>query len=180
MSDVVRISKFLSLVLRHQPQKIGIELDEAGWVEVDRLLEACRRHGRSFSRETLHRVVTENDKQRYRFSDDGLRIRAVQGHSVPVLLEYLPQQPPDLLYHGTVERFLESIFAQGLIRGTRTHVHLSADVATANKVGSRRGKPVILEVAAGAMHQAGHAFLLADNGVWLTAAVPAEYLRRSS
>ncbi len=175
--ELVHISKFLSLVLRHKPEEIGITLDPDGWTDVGELLEAMRRHGRGISRETLDEVVATNDKKRFALSPDGLRIRASQGHSVEVDLGLQPVEPPEVLYHGTVERFLASIRGQGLLKGNRQHVHLSADRATAEKVGLRRGKPVVLVVESGRMHQAGREFFLSANGVWLTDSVPPEYLR---
>lgn len=171
-------SKFLSLVLRHEPGKIGATLDANGWTEVDLLLAALARHGRQMSRDDLERVVHENDKKRFTFSEDGQRIRANQGHSVEVDLALAPQTPPELLYHGTVERFWDSILATGLRKGGRHHVHLSADRTTAEKVGQRRGKPIILEVRSGDMHRAGHPFFLSDNGVWLADHVPVEFVVR--
>lgn len=176
MSDV-KTSKFLSYVLRHRPDSIGITLDENGWVDIDELLAAAQRHGKNVSRTQLERVVATNDKKRFALSDDGRRIRASQGHSVSVDLDLPPVTPPRLLYHGTVERFLDSIRTQGLVRGSRHHVHLSPDEATAQKVGSRRGKPVILIVEAARMHEAGHQFFRSANNVWLTENVPVEFLR---
>lgn len=170
-------SKFLSYVLRHRPDSIGITLDANGWVDVDVLLAAAQRHGKNLSRTLLEQVVATNDKKRFAFSEDGKRIRASQGHSVSVDLDLKPVTPPELLYHGTVERFLDSIRSQGLVRGSRHHVHLSPDEATARKVGSRRGKPVILIVEAGRMHAAGHQFFRSANNVWLTEKVPPEFLR---
>ena len=172
----VRISKFLSLVLRHQPQRAGIELDEAGWVDVDELLAGCARSGIRLDRARLEQLVRDSDKQRFALSEDGKRIRANQGHSVEVSLGYTPKEPPEVLFHGTVERFLSSIREKGLLRGSRHHVHLSADESTAAKVGQRRGRPVVLRVHAGAMHRDGHEFFVSDNGVWLTEHVPAIYL----
>lgn len=174
---LVRISKFMSKVLRHDPQSVGLTLDEAGWVDVDDLLAAAQRGRVALDRATLEQVVAENDKKRFALSDDGRRIRASQGHSVPVELGLQPVTPPDVLYHGTADRNVEPIRAQGLIPGRRTHVHLSADEATAVNVGRRHGRPVVLTVAAGAMHRAGHAFYRSDNGVWLTDAVPAEHIQ---
>jgi putative RNA 2'-phosphotransferase len=173
----VQTSKFLSYVLRHRPDSIGITLDENGWVEVDALLDAARRNGKAISRRQLEEIVATNDKQRFAFSDDGRQIRASQGHSVSVDLDLESIQPPELLYHGTVERFLDSIRTKGLVRGSRHHVHLSPDEATARKVGCRRGKPVILIVEAGCMYAAGHKFYLSANNVWLTDHVPPEYLQ---
>lgn len=175
--QLVVISKFLSFVLRHQPQAIGITLDAEGWVAVDDLLSAAARHGRSVTRQQLAEVVATNDKQRFSFSADGRRIRANQGHSVEVDLGLVPVEPPELLYHGTVKRFVDSIRQQGLLRGNRHHVHLSADRETAARVGQRRGRPVVLVVQAGAMHRTGHRFYQSENGVWLTEAVPVEYVR---
>jgi putative RNA 2'-phosphotransferase len=172
----IKISKFLSLVLRHQPETIGIALDPAGWVDVGTLLEGMRRHGRGISEAELREVVETDDKKRYSFSEDGLRIRASQGHSVEVELGYEPAEPPELLYHGTVERFVESIRCEGLRKGKRHHVHLSPDRQTAGKVGERRGEPIILIIRAGQMHRDGLAFFQSANGVWLTDHVPAQYI----
>lgn len=178
-ASLVRMSKFLSKVLRHAPESVGLRLDEAGWVDVDELLAAAARAGVALDGPTLQRVVAENDKQRFALSPDGLRIRASQGHSVAVELGLAPVEPPEVLFHGTAERNLDSIRAQGLIPGSRTHVHLSADEATAVNVGRRHGRPVVLRVQSGEMHRAGHPFFRSDNGVWLTAAVPAEHIRFS-
>ena len=173
---LVRISKFLSLVLRHDPGKIGLALDAAGWADVDELIAAAARAGVEIDRETLARVVAENDKQRFALSPDGDRIRANQGHSVRVDLGLEPQTPPEVLYHGTAARFVDSIRASGLHAASRTHVHLSPDEETARWVGQRHGKPVVLRVAAGRMHRDGRAFFRSENGVWLTDVVPAEYI----
>jgi putative RNA 2'-phosphotransferase len=172
----VKTSKFLSLVLRHEPELIGIELDPAGWVSVSELLRACQAHGRSLTLEELREVVLNNDKQRFSFSEDGLKIRANQGHSVPVELGYSAAVPPDILYHGTVEKFLSSIRKEGLKRGARHHVHLSHDAETAVRVGKRRGTPLLLRVESGRMQQDGYQFFLSANGVWLTGHVPPGYL----
>lgn len=173
----VQISKFLSYVLRHRPESVGLELDENGWVGVDELLEAARRNGRTISRVELERVVADNDKQRFSLDAQTNRIRARQGHSVEVDLNLLPVQPPELLYHGTVGRFLDAIREQGLLRGDRRHLHLSVDEPTARQVGKRRGRPVILVVESGRMHSDGRSFYLSENGVWLTDFAPPEYLR---
>jgi putative RNA 2'-phosphotransferase len=166
------LSKFLSLVLRHKPEEVGLALDPAGWVDVDVLLAAISRHGDPISRADLDRIVATNDKKRFAFSDDGRRIRASQGHSVEVELGYEPIVPPELLYHGTPERFVPSIRAQGLLKGQRHHVHLSDNPTTATAVGQRRGKPVILTIKAGEMQRGGHAFFRSANGVYLTDHVP--------
>lgn len=174
--DLIRHSKFLSLVLRHRPQKIGLELDNQGWADVDHLLARMAAHGRKINLSILQKVVAENDKQRFIFSEDGRRIRANQGHSIQVDLGYKPVEPPEFLYHGTAEHFLDSIRDQGLLKRRRHHVHLSQDRETAVKVGQRHGQPVVLIVQAGAMHAAGHQFFLSKNHVWLTDHVPPEFL----
>jgi putative RNA 2'-phosphotransferase len=171
-----RLSKFLSLVLRHRPQTIGVVLDPAGWVDVDELLARAAAHGRAISRAELDEVVATSDKQRFALSADGRRIRANQGHSVDVDLGYRPAVPPAELFHGTVAAVLAAIRAGGLRKMARHHVHLSADRDTASRVGGRRGAPVILVVRAAAMHTDGHLFYLSANGVWLTDAVPPDYI----
>jgi putative RNA 2'-phosphotransferase len=173
--DVVRVSKRLSYVLRHQPGSVGLTLDDAGWVGVDALLAALH-----LTRAELEHVVATNDKQRFAFDDTGTRIRASQGHSRPVELGYRPEQPPDVLFHGTVERFLPAILAEGLVPGRRHAVHLSPDAVTARSVGGRRGRPVVLRVDAAGMAAAGHTFTRSANGVWLTDTVPPAYLDRDS
>jgi putative RNA 2'-phosphotransferase len=172
----VKTSKFLSYVLRHRPDEIGVELDRAGWVDVDLLLVRAGEHGHQISYEELEEVVATNDKQRFEFSEDRAMIRARQGHSVQVELGYEPAVPPESLYHGTAERNLEAIRREGLKRGRRHHVHLSENPKTAISVGQRYGKPVLLSIAAGKMHAAGHVFYRTGNGVWLTDAVPADYV----
>ncbi len=174
MSDVVRASKFLSLVLRHKPETIGITLDPAGWVDVEVLLAAM---GDRMGRATLLRVVEENNKKRFEFSQDGLRIRASQGHTTPVDLGYEPQDPPDLLYHGTPVSSLSAIREGGLKKMDRHAVHLSEDETTARVVGSRRGQSVVLVVLAGTMHLNGYGkFYKSTNGVWLTDYVDPEFI----
>ncbi|NNE01427.1 MAG: RNA 2'-phosphotransferase [Pirellulaceae bacterium] len=171
-----KISKFLSLVLRHRPEKIGIALDDAGWVDVDVLLTAINQHSRALTLDQLECVVRENDKQRFIFSDDQQRIRANQGHSVPVDLDHESAVPPDVLLHGTPERFVAAIAKQGLEKMQRHHVHLHADSAVANAVGARRGKAVLLRIRSGEMHRAGHRFWVTPNQVWLVDHVPAEFI----
>jgi putative RNA 2'-phosphotransferase len=175
MSDV-RTSKFLSLVLRHDPARIGITLDGAGWTDVAALLTALAAHGHPLTRRELERLVASSDKQRFALSADGTRIRANQGHSVTVDLQLPPRQPPARLYHGTVGHALAGIRAEGLQKRKRHHVHLSADLGTATKVGSRRGAPLILTVRAAEMAAAGHVFYRSENGVWLTDSVPARFV----
>ena len=174
-SDNKRISKFLSLVLRHQPETLGVTLDENGWTDVGTLLEKLDQKGYAIDLDQLRYVVETNNKKRFAFNDDETQIRANQGHSVEVDLGYVEKVPPLFLYHGTATRFLEAIKANGLKKMNRHHVHLSADKQTAINVGSRHGKPVVLVVRAGDMAAAGYAFYQSDNGVWLTDNVPAAY-----
>lgn len=173
----IEISRFLSFILRHEPDSIGLELDHQGWADLDELLAKSRAAGKGFSRDQLLEVVATNDKKRFTLSPDGKRIRAAQGHSVEVELNLPPLEPPPLLYHGTASRFLESIWQQGLKPQSRQQVHLSADIATATSVGRRHGKPAILEVDSGQMFAAGHLFYQAENGVWLTDKVPVAFLK---
>lgn len=174
---LVKLSRFLALVLRHDPGSIGLRLDRQGWALVDELIACAQAHGRGLSRELLLQIVAENDKQRFALSADRRMIRASQGHSIPVELELEPCAPPEELFHGTAGRNLPSIRAQGLVRGRRHHVHLSPDRETARRVGARHGAAVVLVVRSGEMHGAGHGFYRSDNGVWLTDTVPPEFLR---
>lgn len=171
-----RTSKFLSLVLRHEPERVAMTLDSSGWVDVTTLLHAVNKHGVSLTIEQLKQIVATSDKKRFAFSDDGLRIRASQGHSVEVDLKYEPQTPPDLLYHGTAAQFLDSIRKQGLLKMERHHVHLSAEIALTMQVGTRRGRPVLLTIRAGEMQRAGHVFYRSANGVWLVDSVPTQFI----
>lgn len=171
-----RISKFLSYVLRHRPDSIGVKLDSQGWVAIDALLAAAASQGNCLTREELDFVVSNNSKQRFAISDDGTRIRASQGHSTEVDLGYQPSAPPVLLYHGTATRNLSGIRTQGLLKGRRHHVHLSSDTVTATQVGARHGSPVVLVVRAGEMCSAGYEFFLSANGVWLTKHVPFTFI----
>jgi putative RNA 2'-phosphotransferase len=171
---LVSISKYLAKILRHDPKIAGLTLQDGGWVRVDQLLIRT-----SITLDELKKVVETNDKKRFSFSEDGTLIRANQGHSTEVKLEFKEIMPPRYLYHGTVEEFIPSIMKIGLQKMKRHHVHLSKDVATATKVGSRRGKPVILEIDAQTMAAAGYQFFISDNGVYLTDEVPAFYIRRT-
>ncbi|WP_159769875.1 RNA 2'-phosphotransferase [Streptomyces sp. HM190] len=171
----VKVSKYLSKHLRHQPERIGLTLDEAGWVEIDALIKAAAAHGFRLTRAELDHVVEANDKRR--FAVQGDRIRASQGHTVEVDLGLPAATPPPYLYHGTVAAHLTAIRAEGLRPMTRHDVHLSPDRETASRVGARRGRPVVLSVDAGAMHIDGHVFRVSANGVWLTETVPPQYLR---
>ena len=173
----VETSKFLSLVLRHAPETIGLSLDANGWAEVDQLLAQAASHGKAITRAQLDAVVANDSKTRYAYSDDGLRIRANQGHSLAAVdIGLPPATPPAALYHGTASRFVDAIREQGLRPGSRNHVHLSATEDTAVNVGSRHGKPVVLSIDTAAMLAQGHVFYLSANGVWLTDAVPAAFI----
>ncbi|SDY70534.1 putative RNA 2'-phosphotransferase [Lysobacter sp. yr284] len=171
-----KLSKFLSLVLRHEPQAIGLTLDAQGWADVDEFIAKAGAHGKPYSRALIEQLVRDSDKQRFKLSDDGLRIRANQGHSIDIDLALQPVEPPASLYHGTATRFAGSIRRSGLDKRSRQHVHLSLDRDTAVKVGSRHGTPLVLHVRAGEMHAHGIAFYRADNGVWLTDAVAPQFI----
>ena len=173
--EMIHLSKFLSLILRHEPGKVGLVLEEGGWVEVSMLVLALQTAGHRVDESLLHQVVRENDKQRFSFNEDSSKIRANQGHSIPVELGLQPISPPEILYHGTATRFLESIVVTGLHSQRRTHVHLSPDIDTAVKVGARHGKPVVLKVQSGQMATDGFLFYQSDNGVWRTGHVPGRY-----
>lgn len=172
-------SKFLSLILRHKPETIGISLDEHGWADVQELIEGVSRMGGHFlDAELLEEIVRTDAKQRYSFNEDHTLIRANQGHSIPVDVELEERIPPDVLWHGTGEKFVASIDARGLIPKSRLYVHLSSDPETAKAVGSRHGRPVIYEVDCRQMAEDGFPFYLSANHVWLTKQVPARYLRK--
>ena len=174
--ETTRTSKFLSLVLRHEPERIGLKLGDAGWVSVDELLTALKRHGAPILLEQLKHIVATSDKKRFAFSDDGARIRASQGHSVEVDLQYAPQTPPEVLYHGTATRFLDAIRQHGLQKMARHDVHLSGETKVTLQVGGRHGKPALLTIRAGEMHRAGFVFRCSANGVWLVDHVPPQYI----
>lgn len=174
-------SKFLSYVLRHEPHAIGLALDSEGWAEIDALITGAKTAGRDLDVALIRAVVAGSDKKRFAISEDGLRIRAVQGHSTDtVAIQHEAKVPPELLYHGTATRFLDSILAEGLRPGERHHVHLSADITTATAVGQRYGKPVVLKIEALRMHQQGFKFFQADNGVWLTDPIPAKFIDQTA
>lgn len=169
-----QISKFLSLILRHQPEKIGLELDENGWAFVDDILEKSKL---KFTIENLEEIVITNDKKRFSFNEDKTKIRANQGHSLKTVnLDLVAQTPPNFLFHGTVDRFIQSIKLEGLKKMKRQHVHLSLDKETAIKVGSRRGKAIILSINTLEMHNKGYKFYKSENGVWLTDNVPSSFI----
>jgi putative RNA 2'-phosphotransferase len=177
---IIATSKFLSLILRHKPEVIGLRLDANGWAEIDEIIRLAATQGRSLTRPLLEEVVATSDKQRFVISEDRLKIRANQGHSISVDLELEPQVPPPVLFHGTATHYLESINAQGLTKRSRQHVHLSADETTALKVGQRHGKPIILKIFADKMHKVGYKFYRSANGVWLTDHVPSAFIERLS
>ena len=178
MSDIAT-SRFIALILRHKPEVIGISLDEHGWASVSELIAGVSRT-HHLDMAILERIVAEDEKQRYAFNDDKTLIRANQGHSVPVDVELEEAVPPEILYHGTGEKFASSIDERGLIAKSRLYVHLSQDAHTATKVGGRHGRPVVYEVASGKMQDDGFKFFLSVNNVWLTKVVPREYLRKLS
>jgi putative RNA 2'-phosphotransferase len=175
---LVKVSKYLSKHLRHAPERLGLSLATGGWVDVRALLDACARNRFPISRAELDEVVATNDKQRFSFSEDRARIRANQGHSTDVDLELAPAEPPEVLYHGTGERSVDAIMENGLLKMSRHHVHLSANVETARRVGMRHGRPVVLSVDAKAMRRDLVDFFVSANGVWLVDHVPPRYLRR--
>ncbi|MCH4886014.1 RNA 2'-phosphotransferase [Acidaminobacter sp. JC074] len=172
-----KMSIFLSLILRHKPEVIDIELDAEGWCPVEELIEKINKHGKKLDFERLKRIVDEDKKTRYSFSDDMKFIRANQGHSVKVRLNLVAIKPPEILYHGTKEAFVEKIRTSGIQKMKRHHVHLSKDLETATKVGARRGIPVILIVEASRMYEDGYVFYCSENGVWLTNHVPVSYIK---
>ncbi|MBE6123478.1 MAG: RNA 2'-phosphotransferase [Erysipelotrichaceae bacterium] len=179
MSAYASASKYISLILRHQPEVIGITLDEHGWADVNQLIEGVNRT-HPLTMEILEEIVRTDEKQRYSFNEDHTKIRANQGHSIPVDVQLRECEPPEVLYHGTGEKYVSSIEAQGLLPKSRLYVHLSKDTETARNVGSRHGRPVIFLVYAGQMKRDGYTFYLSENGVWLTRKVPVRYLEKIS
>ncbi|PPS43542.1 RNA 2'-phosphotransferase [Chroococcidiopsis sp. TS-821] len=174
----VKISKYLSKHLRHQPERLGLKLAPGGWVKVDELLTACNKNAFPISRCELDEVVAKNDKKRFSFDVTGNLIRANQGHSVEIDLQLEPAIPPKVLYHGTGHKAVDLIQQHGLNRMSRHHVHLSPDIETARRVGARHGHPVVFAIDATAMQQAGYTFYCSENGVWLVDSVPTDYLHR--
>jgi putative RNA 2'-phosphotransferase len=175
-ASIVSTSKFLSLILRHKPAEIGPSLDSNGWADIDELLRLTAAKGKPLTRAIIDEIVATNDKKRFFISTDGTKIRANQGHSISVELGLPSREPPAMLFHGTATRFVESIQKQGLLKGNRQHVHLSADEETAVKVGQRHGMPVVLQIASIEMQRAGHLFYLSANGVWPTEHVPPAFI----
>lgn len=171
-------SKFLSLVLRHKPDAIGLELDEQGWANIDELISNANQSGEitDLDRALIQKIVDTNDKQRFIISDDGQYIRANQGHSINIDLQLKSITPPEFLYHGTATRFIDSILKKGIIPQQRQYVHLSENIDTATSVGKRYGKPVVLTITTLQMHKEGIVFYQAENGVWLVKSVPSKYI----
>ena len=174
--NLTNLSRYISLILRHKPEVIGISLDEHGWANVDELIAGIAQNNPGFNMDILKKIVRTDEKKRYSFNDDQTLIRANQGHSIPVDVELEEKEPPEYLYHGTGEKYVSSINEMGLIPKSRLYVHLSQDTETAAKVGKRHGKEVIYQVAAGQMCRDGYPFFLSVNGVWLTKQVPVQYL----
>ena len=177
-SRLVKISKYLSYHLRHRPDKLGLELAPGGWVPIKQLLAASKKDRFPITYAELEEVVEQNDKQRFSFDATGKLVRANQGHSIEIDLQLETEVPPDILYHGTGHRAVESILREGLHKMKRHHVHLSADVETATKVGARHGNPVVFLVDAAAMQQDGYLFYCSENGVWLVDSIPPEYIEK--
>lgn len=176
MKDYTSIGKFISLILRHNPETIGIKLDKHGWADVSELLAGMNQKGHRIDMAMLEEIVATNNKKRYSFNEDKTKIRANQGHSIPVDVELKTVVPPDVLYHGTADRFLNEIKKKGLQKQSRNHVHLSSDWDTAVSVGKRHGCPIVLKVNTKAMYQDGYIFYLSENGVWLTEDIPIQYI----
>lgn len=174
--DLKKTGRYISYLLRHHPEEAGLTLDEHGWAEVSALIEAVAKSYAGFTRETLDEIVATNNKQRYSYSEDKTLIRANQGHSIPVDVELPEAVPPEFLWHGTGEKFVESINKTGLVPKSRLYVHLSKDIETAVQVGSRHGKPFVYRVKTGEMSRDGYTFYLSVNGVWLTKEIPPKYL----
>lgn len=174
--DIVHLSKFLSLVLRHDPAVVGLSLDRGGWLDVGALISGAKQAGVSLDLELLRQVVDRGDKKRFTLSEDGLRVKANYGHSIAVDLGLEPCAPPDVLFHGTARHLVESIRTEGVVRGGRHYVHLSSDEATALGVGKRHGEPVVLRIGAHLMHDDGYQFFLSESGIWLTRNVPPQYV----
>ena len=178
--QITHISKFLSLVLRHKPETIGIQLDQNGWTDVDELIDKANMYGIKFDRTLLNYVVETNSKKRFSFNETLDKIRASQGHSIDIDLGYKPQKPPEILYHGTGKQFVQSILEKGIEKRSRQHVHLSSDIETAIKVGQRHGKPFVFTILAEQMCNDNFEFFISENGVWLTDNVPTKYLDRNA
>ena len=177
--DLTNVSKYLSLILRHKPDVIGITLDEHGWANINDLILGLEQNNPGFNMEVLEEIVKTDSKQRYSFNEDKTLIRANQGHSIPVDVELEEKEPPEFLYHGTGEKYVSSINQHGLIPKSRLYVHLSKDIETAKNVGKRHGKEVVYLVNSKQMYEDGYKFYLSVNGVWLTKQVPVKYLQKA-
>jgi len=177
MPSLTKLSKFLTHLLRHNPHAIGLSLDNSGWALISELVEKTRKSGVTLTPSLIREIVGTSNKQRFSISSDGLRIRANQGHSIPVELGLQESEPPEILYHGTSRHSLNTIRREGIKRGTRNHVHLSPDMYSATCVGARHGQPVVINVLAGEMFRQGLRFICSENGVWLIDYVPPEYLK---
>ncbi|TQV72242.1 RNA 2'-phosphotransferase [Aliikangiella marina] len=174
--NLKQYSKFLSYVLRHKPEEIDLKLDDNGWADIESLIEKARNQGKHYSFELIHKIVEDNDKQRFAISEDGRKIRANQGHSIKVELDLRAIEPPTILLHGTAQKNLSAIREEGLSKKDRHHVHLTENKQTALAVGQRYGKVVLLQIDSGSMHKEGFSFYRSDNNVWLVDSVPAEYI----
>jgi putative RNA 2'-phosphotransferase len=174
--NLVRLSKFVSLVLRHQPEIAGLTLGQGGWVEIEDLVAGAGKAGVNLDPEALNDIVEREERKRFTISDDGRRIRANYGHSLPVDLGLEPTEPPERLFHGTARHLVDAIAADGIARKGRHYVHLSGDEVTALEVGRRHGEPVVLRIRARAMHEDGFEFRLSESGIWLTRSVPPHYI----
>lgn len=172
----INLSKFISLILRHKPEIIDIQVDKNGWCDVEELLDRMKNKGRAITRAQLDHIVESDNKGRYTYNSNGTKIRANQGHSIKVDVELKQEIPPKYLYHGTIQKYVEPIMKDGIKKGQRQYVHLSENVEVANTVGKRRGKPVILKIEAGLMHQQGYKFYLSKNNVWLCDYIPSMYV----
>jgi putative RNA 2'-phosphotransferase len=176
--ETLALSKFISLVLRHRPDIISLDMDEQGWCDVNQLIDNMNKDGKTISYEKLNEIVETDNKQRYSFNEDQTKIRANQGHSIQVDLKLKCVVPPQFLYHGTVEKFINSIMHSGLQKKERQFVHLSADFNTAEIVAKRRGEPIILKILSGRMFEEGYQFFKSENEVWLVDHVPIRYIER--
>lgn len=180
MSKKDKLSVFISLILRHKPEIIGIKLDDYGYADVNELIEKINNTGRNINIEILEQIVKEDNKQRYSFNEDRSKIRANQGHSINVNVELRELEPPRFLYHGTATRFLDNIKKEGIVSKSRLYVHLSNDIDTAVQVGKRHGVPVVLKINTGKMYENGYKFYLSENNIWLCKYIPFEYVEKIS
>lgn len=176
MNDFVKMGKYISLILRHKPEIINLKIDEHGWANVDELLKGINNSGRYISKEMLNMIVETNDKKRYQYNNDHTKIRANQGHSIRVDVELHEKVPPDVLYHGTAQEYLDKIRKSGIRKMNRLYVHLSKDMETAMRVGKRHGQPIVLIINTKAMINDGYKFYYSNNGVWLCDDIAYSYI----